>query len=416
MNRALMSSSILIVAFSLSHCTRGDTEHSPHAFRSYQENDVSVAETTGGPRFSKELFIFRKELSLVQDPGQPESLLNYPRKFFMDADGLFYVEDGGNCRIAVFGTDGIFLRSIGRQGNGPGEFNRYGWRLTSLRGEVLTTYDYSLRRTTRFRTDGILLETIPAPSAVRGADVTYLKEEDLYVVVLDTHEEIDDLGRMGNQVLTISAGGDTVGIAQSPMVTIQYLAIFPWQHPLNQRMWLPMPFTSWPSAQYVDHRGVLMSTGGEPALWWYDLDGNMTGKILLDLPARPVTQRERSAELDVLDKQIESTEGRSMESAQIRRRAIRFPENKAFWDEVIMDDKGFIWLRVPESSEETEARGGGSLYRILSPEGEYLGTTRAPDTGTIMNNRLLGIVRDLETGELIPTVWQILPQIRQIRY
>jgi hypothetical protein len=47
---------------------------------------------------------------------------NFPSDVAVDKDGNVYVLDSGNTRIQKFGTDGKFLATIGRKGQGPGEF------------------------------------------------------------------------------------------------------------------------------------------------------------------------------------------------------------------------------------------------------------------------------------------------------
>lgn len=95
---------------------------------------------------------------------------------------------------------------------------------------------------------------------------------------------------------------------------------------------------------------------------------------------------------------------------------MQFPEQKAYWNDVQVDDHGYIWLEIPESDEEKEAAGGGVSFRLLSPEGEYLGNTRAPVTGTVMSGRLLGFRRDPETDERTPVVWRLISQYSQLNY
>lgn len=45
-----------------------------------------------------------------------------PLDMAVDDEGRIYILDSGNQRIQVFGPDGKFLRTIGRRGQGPGEF------------------------------------------------------------------------------------------------------------------------------------------------------------------------------------------------------------------------------------------------------------------------------------------------------
>ncbi|MCJ7485828.1 MAG: NHL repeat-containing protein [Candidatus Aminicenantes bacterium] len=47
---------------------------------------------------------------------------NYPTDIAVDKEGNIYVLDGGNTRIQKFGPDGKYLATIGRKGQGPGEF------------------------------------------------------------------------------------------------------------------------------------------------------------------------------------------------------------------------------------------------------------------------------------------------------
>jgi hypothetical protein len=47
---------------------------------------------------------------------------NYPSDVAVDKDGAIYVLDAGNTRIQKFGPDGKYLATIGRKGQGPGEF------------------------------------------------------------------------------------------------------------------------------------------------------------------------------------------------------------------------------------------------------------------------------------------------------
>lgn len=68
--------------------------------------------------------------------------------FDVDPDGNVYVLDGGNSRILVFDDDGAFVRTFGRQGQGPGEFaNPMGF---ARAGGRLLLEDMSLGRLSAF--------------------------------------------------------------------------------------------------------------------------------------------------------------------------------------------------------------------------------------------------------------------------
>ncbi|MEQ9400988.1 MAG: 6-bladed beta-propeller, partial [Longimicrobiales bacterium] len=74
----------------------------------------------------------------------------------LGAGGEVFVLDGGNHRVFVFGPEGTLLRAFGREGQGPGEFQRA--RHLAVRGDSVLVTD-SGNRVHLFRTDGTLDHT-----------------------------------------------------------------------------------------------------------------------------------------------------------------------------------------------------------------------------------------------------------------
>ncbi len=91
----------------------------------------------------------------------------FPRSAWIsvDGEGTMYVRDNGNKRIQVFGPDGAFLRSLGRIGQGPGEF--------AYPGDVLfddenRPFVRDSRRLVGFNRDGTFWENIPLKTFLSG--------------------------------------------------------------------------------------------------------------------------------------------------------------------------------------------------------------------------------------------------------
>jgi len=66
-------------------------------------------------------------IELVRTIGDVDSddenlAFNSPADLAVDAAGNIYIADSRNTRIQVFGPEGRYLRTIGRKGQGPGEF------------------------------------------------------------------------------------------------------------------------------------------------------------------------------------------------------------------------------------------------------------------------------------------------------
>ncbi len=82
---------------------------------------VTVVKNPGEPMYRKEVVAFEEELSIGESEGPEESLVSTITSFAVDDQGNVIILDI-RLGIKVFDKEGKFLRSIGRKGQGPGEF------------------------------------------------------------------------------------------------------------------------------------------------------------------------------------------------------------------------------------------------------------------------------------------------------
>lgn len=103
-----------------------------------------------------------------------------------------------------------------------------------------------------------------------------------------------------------------------------------------------------------------------------------------------------------------------------------YPATKAYWERPLLD-RGWVWLPavVPDTGlaqlsgppAESPRR-----FRIVDPEGRYLGTTAWPEEAVVFNGarivrgHLLTMVWDEPAGEVLPTVYRITSVVDRLVY
>ncbi len=75
------------------------------------------------PRDGRFVAKFTEEMSCGEETKPEMAMLNKPLDLKVDDQDRVYVMDWGDLNIKVYDSQGRFLRTIGRKGQGPGEFD-----------------------------------------------------------------------------------------------------------------------------------------------------------------------------------------------------------------------------------------------------------------------------------------------------
>jgi len=408
----------LVVIICLVSCSP-HAEEARHSFRVYEEDRVTIFESTGGSRYTGELFDYEQVLVLDEDPEVEESLLYGPSHFLMDEDGFFYVADRGNGRIAVFDPKGRYSHSFGREGSGPGEFRQM--EIQSVSYGILTVWDFAQRRTTRFHTDGRLLDVTPLPptTARQILGLSHAPDDRLVVLELETPADGDYWEYERSHATVFNSRGDSLwscdfGWVKSRFVGTRRAGDLEYQWPIYFH-YGPRPWCAY------DRRGTIAYTSGvEPVVDVFNLDGMHVKQIRLGLDPDYPTREDGETARAFLRETVERNAGSpTADNWQSELENILMPEQKAFWHRLEVDDAGFIWLLKPEHRfaifDDTITL---LTWFLISPDGEYLGQTRRPKDARarISRGHLLEISSDRESGELSLIVYAIHPAVHGLEY
>ncbi len=473
-----------------------------HLFTTEQVEGIPVAVTSGGAKYAGELFTYEEVMTIRQERVRKRALLSDPTVFTMDEEGFLFVVDAGNHRIAVFDHEGDFVRGFGAEGEEIGEFMTP--ILQSVEEGVVTIYDMRIDRVTRFTTEGALIDTLGVP--MFHFPFTPIPERPSVSDVYRAQNEADEFDRTHlmqpvglferpgggwivpevsfrprgdaiTRAVVYDADLDTVAVMESESVRSGTTVVIrvggrqtgpgttrPGMAPsgtpparrsstggsVMARERHRLPFAPLPVARYVPGRGIVLTTGEEPVLEWFDLDGTPISRVRIDALPDEITAEDetdfevgwRRALQEVTNEERARERSRSqnrpprnrrelmemMETISARgrlesmKRYMTLPRTKAFWDHLFVDEAGFTWLRVPDEYHW----GSGAVrhrYWILSPEGEFLGTTLTPPTMPTVNfqeqfravplahGHFMGITSDESTGTWRLTVYRVTPAV-----
>jgi len=121
-------------------------------------NGVTVVENPKRPLYEEPVLILDEELRIGEQESRPEYIFAGISSIAVDNSENIYVADSKDSHIKVFSPKGDYLRTIGRQGQGPGEIGRLR-EIYISESEILVVVDSRRRQVHTFSTSGDYLDS-----------------------------------------------------------------------------------------------------------------------------------------------------------------------------------------------------------------------------------------------------------------
>lgn len=365
------------------------------------------------------LLMLQESLRLGTVDG-PEPLRFYRiGPIVVDDTGTLYVANNGSGEVRVFSESGRFVRSIGRQGEGPGEFRHIS--LMFLDGETLVMLDGPTLRITRMSTDGDVVDTWRA-----SAD-----SQVVYPVGRTSDGWLLQVDRYGGWPYQIGvAHRDTARILYSPSLEdarpssarseeddARSAAETIVRYPKKRQFGIDAPGTMtansplWEAepAHAIDGRGrVYVSRGVDYRIDVYAATDGLTRRV-------ERAHEPRRVNADMIDRYFDQarlfydTASERHGEWEISRAAV---EGRASLPRVrtlpatgrlLVSRGGAIWVERPDLVEDpvllewTREEQPPSYWDVFEASGRFLGTVRLPhtfDPRAVTDREVIGVLRD----------------------
>jgi hypothetical protein len=301
-------------------------------------------------------------------------------------DGRIAVVDGASCEIRFFDARGVFVRSVGRRGNGPGEF-RQPRLVPALRYDSLLIADNSLSRLTTFRLDGTVAPTVPTSGRYLALG-QIAPSRIVAISPLPLVASADPTVNHHQRVIRLISvpGGESDTVAAFPFLIISA------RGPTGEHFSDFPPFTG-PGIAAMGRSAVFAANGVDADIRKYDATGRLTAIYRVGKTLVPVSPRQFSDSLA-------RVWGR-WAGAAVGRIASEVPVSRAQppWKSLAADADGNVWAEMHDGVVRNTVD-----WTVIASDGAAIGTVSTPanyDVRYIGADFVLGVWRDADGVEFV---------------
>lgn len=307
-----------------------------------------------------DVFILDEEIHIGGLGAQKEYLFNAVISMAVDNSENIYVLVN-DCQIKIFNKNGKYIKSFGRKGQGPGEFEMpSSISLISKRNEIVV---FGMnRRLSFFSLEGNFLRQI------------FLKDFWPMQVICDS---------IGNIVAIEGSSDPSVPYfklkkLRSDMTLIATLATFP--APFKGKTIIPFSPVAYFQIDDIDR--ILYAYPKDYEIIFYGTDNKIEKKIVRKYDPLEISKEERGEKLKYFPKDIK----------------VEFPKYHSAFQRFIVGDDGYIFVEIWEKAKD----GKRSIFDVYDDIGKYIGQTKLyPDPKIIKKQRLYSLEEDADGFQVI---------------
>lgn len=318
---------------------------------------VEHVHNTETPLHPAKSVTFEEELSIG---GEAYEMLSRPTFYIVDKQSNIYISDSQDQSIKVFDANGSFVRAIGRQGEGPGEFSYVG-RMAFMPDGRLMVPDARANRLSFFDPDGTYLDS--HHWSERMGRVYGVTDEACIMTVTIFGENGDGMedrklfvkkfGFDGNEILTL-------GEFQTEKVATHTESISG-----GGVMMMGMSAPHSPHSIFIadqERQRLYHCINDRYMIEVFDFDGKVIRRIDRPYKALPFT----AEDAEEFRSQYENSRN---EAAKKMVQEMSMPSVKTITPQMRVDDLGNLWVETNEEREEGDSVL--TAYDVFNPDGYY---------------------------------------------
>jgi hypothetical protein len=281
-------------------------------------------------------------------------------------NGVLVIANSGSKELRFYDATGAHLRSVGRQGGGPGEFEWLGW-VARYGADSLIAWDSRLRRISVFDTDGNFQRNQNLGDQNYFADFAFSDGTLIAREMMMVHQEhgvVEGSQRRMVQYARFAPTGEQLG-AMGPFPEDEY-----WIS-LEEHVHRWVRVFGWRTVRAPADSILWIGTGQTYTLNGYDRNGKLVRQIrnLAHSPA-PVIAGDVSL---WVEETMENMETGMADHMQAFFESIPPPEMIPPYDDLVVDAEGHLWVERYQRPGESR-----HVWTVFDPEGRMLGTVEIP--------------------------------------
>lgn len=280
--------------------------------------------------------VLREEIAIGNKEGREEDMLLQPIDIDTDDDGNMYILDRKALHIKVYDGQGQLVRTIGKKGQGPGEFQSPSDIQITPQKEILVC-DPVVRKLLFFRLDG-----------------SFLRELSAGKMWLFGRAKVDSKGNVIGDHTIIDQEARSDLIKFSPLLKPTFtIGSFPIAKPPVFNPYFPLVFFD-----VTQEDKIVWGITTEYEFRVINPDGQLVKRILKDHRPERLTKEDQ-------EKRSKEIWGDSPVPSDVR---VDWPASFPAFQEFTMDDRGWLLVRTYEKTSDPKA----SSYDIFDGEGRYI--------------------------------------------
>jgi hypothetical protein len=329
------------------------------------ENGVTIVHNPAKPAPPPGLptrFVLREEMATGNREGPEEDMLLEPIDIDTDDDGNMYVLDSKALHIKVYDSQGHLVRTIGKKGQGPGEFQNPSDIQITPQKEMLVC-DPAVRKLLFFRLDGLFLRELSAGK-----------------MWLFGRAKIDSKGNVigSHTIMDQQARSDLIKFSPllEPTFTIASVPIarYPVFNP-----YFPLVFYD-----VTKEDNIVWGITTEYEFRVVNPEGQLLKRILKDHRPERLTKEDQ-------EKRSKEIWGDEPVSSDVR---VEWPASFPAFQEFIMDDRGWLLVKTYEKTNDPKA----GPYDVFDGEGRYIARVLLAQRPRLWKKGKLYMIEEDEEG------------------